>query len=224
MSPFVVPSSEGVIPFDSAVNRLEAQFGVENRATIVAVVNEKQREMLAFSEYRAMTPSIGTTATGQVQYPISDANVESYRLLRVGSVMYERVGTRTLWELQDTYSDVNLSGPGGVFAPAFGDDGTRFIELYPEPDAGLTIEVLDYAWVSDSAYGDGSYLAIPTDVFPKLLAGCRAYLYRELEERPDLAAPEEEDFQAGILEARARKNRRVGGGAARARVGVGGRW
>lgn len=222
--PTVVDSSEGVIPFDRAVDRLVAQFGSENQATVVAVVNEKQREMLAMSEFRASTPALGTTSVGVVQYTISDPNVESYRLLRVGTTMYRRVGTRSLWELQDAYSGVGLVGPGGVFAPNFGDAGQRLIELYPEPDAGLAIEVLDYAWVPDASYGDGSYLSVPTDVFSKLLSGCRAYLLREVDERPDLAPPEEEDFQVGVREMGARGRRRVGGGAVRAQVGVGGRW
>lgn len=223
MSPRVIDAGSGS-PFDSAVDRLEAQFGSENRSTIVAVVNEKQREMLAFSEFRGATPSLGTTSAGVVQYELSDGKVSSVRLLRVGTVMYRRVSTELLWSLQDTYSSASLSGPGGVFAPTYGDDGTPFVELYPEPDAGETIEVLDFAWVADGAYGDGSRLAIPDDLFGKLLSGCRAYLYREVDERPDLAPPEQEDFEAGKSELRARKFRRVGGGASRARIGVGGRY
>lgn len=224
MSPTVIDPSEGVIPFDRAVDRLAAQFGSENQATIVAVVNEKQREMLAMSEYRASTPSIGTTVAGQVQFPIADVNAESLRLVRVGTVMYQRVSTERLWNLQDAYSGTGLVGPGGVFAPSFGDDGTRYIEFYPEPTAGQSVEVLEYGWVADVAYASGAYLAISTDVFSKLLSGCRAYLYREVEERPDLAPPEEADFQAGIQELRSRKFRRAGGGVGRMSVGVGGRW
>jgi hypothetical protein len=140
---------DNVLLYDAAVDRLVAQFGSENQSTIEKVVNEKVRQMLADSEYRAATPSLGATVAGQAQYAITDPNVESYRLLRVGTVMYQRVGTRTLWELQDTYSDTTLRGPGGVFAPMFGDDATRYIELYPVPDAGQTIEVLDYAWVPE---------------------------------------------------------------------------
>lgn len=221
--PTVIDASEGTIPFDSAVARLEAQFGAENRSTITAVVNEKQREMLAMSDYRGATPSLGTTAAGTVQYSL-DSKAASYRLLRVGTVMYRRVNVELLWSLQDQYSDASLTGPGGVFALTYGDDGTPFVELYPEPDADQTIEVLDYAWVADLAYGSGAYLAIPDDAYSKLLSGCRAYLYREVDERPELAPPEEEDFQAGIREMRSRKMRRVGGGPSRARVGVGGRY
>lgn len=211
--------------YDQACDRLEAQFGTENSATVRAVVNEKQREMLALSEYRGATPTLGTTAEGVVQYALSDSKVASYRLLRVGTVLYTRVNTETLWQLQDAGSDVSLSGPGGVYALTFSNDGaTQYIELYPEPDAGQTIEVLDFGWVVDASYGSSTALAVPDDLHSKLLSGCRAYLYREVEERPELSGPEEEDFQAGIAELRARKNRKVGGGPAKMRVGVGGRY
>lgn len=224
MSPIVGDAAGGTSPFDAVVSRLELQFGTENRATIVAVVNEKQREMLAMAEYRGATPSLGTTSAGVVQYALDDSRVASYRLLRVGTVMYRRVNTETLWGLQDAYSGVDLSGPGGVFSLTYGDDATQYIELYPGPDAGQVIEVLDYAWVADAAYGDGSFLAVPDDMFGKLLSGCRAYLFREVDERPELAGPEEDDFQAGIRELSARKRRRVGGGPSRVRVGVGGAY
>lgn len=220
--PIVGDPSQGS-PFDSAVDRLEAQFGVENRSTIVAVVNEKQREMLAFSEFRGATPSLGTTAAGVVQYEL-DGKVSSVRLLRVGTTMYSRKSTEILWDLQDPLTNTSLVGSGGIFAPNYGDDGTFYVELFPEPDAGLAIEVLDYAWVADGAYGNGDRLAVPDDLFGKLLSGCRAYLYREVDERPDLAPPEQDDFDAGLRELRARKFRRVGGGASHARVGVGGRY
>jgi hypothetical protein len=211
--------------YDEICDRLSAQFGSENNATIRAVVNEKQREMLAMSEYRGATATLAaSTVAGVVQYALTDPNVESYRLLRVGTVMYRRVSTQTLWELQDAYSDVQLTGPGGVFAASYSDDGsTQYIELYPAPAAGQVIETLDYAWVADATYGAGTVLAIPLDLHSKLLSGCRSYLQREIEERPDLAPAEESDFQAGIAELRARKNRRVGGGASRVRVSVGGR-
>lgn len=209
--------------YDEICDRLTASFGSENNATIRAVVNEKQREMLAMSEYRGATPTLGTTAAGVVQFALSDGNVESYRLLRVGTVMYRRVSTETLWNLQDAYSDASLTGPGGVFALNYSDNGaTSYIELYPEPDAGQAIEVLDFAWVADATYGSATALSIPLDLHSKLLSGCRSYLYREVEERPDLAPPEEQDFQAGVAELSARKRRRVGGGASRARVSVGG--
>lgn len=224
MSPFVVSAGSGTVGFDAAVDRLTAQFGVSNRATCVAVVNEKQREMLAFSEYRGATPSLGATVAGQVQYALDDPKVASYRLLRVGTRMFQRVNTETLWNLQDPYSSVVLRGSGGVFTLTYGDDGAQFVELYPEPDAGQVVEVLDFAWVADAVYGDGTLLAIPDDLFSKLLSGCRAYLYREVDERQDLAQMEEEDFQAGVRELGARKRRKVGGGPSRMRVGVGGRY
>jgi hypothetical protein len=211
--------------YDEICDRLSAQFGSENNATIRAVVNEKQREMLAMSEYRGATPVLGTTAAGVVQFALSDGNVESYRLLRVGTAMYRRVNTATLWELQDPNSGTALTGPGGVFAQTYSDDGnTQYIELYPEPaTAGQAIEVLDYAWVADAVYGAGTALSVPLDLHSKLLSGCRSYLFREVDERQDLAPAEEQDFQAGIAELSARKRRRVGGGPARARVSVGGR-
>jgi hypothetical protein len=211
------------VTFDTAVDRLVLQFGSENQATIVAVVNEKQREMLAMAESHGSTPTLGTTSAGVVQYA-TDATVSSYRLLRVGTTLYTRVDTATLWALQDADSGTELSGPGGVFALTYDDSGVEKVELYPQPDAGLTIEVLAYGWIADAVYGATTALAIPLDLFSKLLSGCRAYLLREVEERSELAAAEEQDYQNGIAELRARRFRRVGGGATRARIGVGGRY
>ena len=193
--------------FDDMVERLKAQFDAPQE-TIVSVVNERYKCMVAEAKWRTAEPVLGFTESGEQAYDV-DANIVQVRALRIGTVIYDRASTSDFWEL-DAGERVQRSGHGS-FAEGFGTDGQQQILLSPTPTVdGDAIVVLGDLEPDDMVLGRGDQPIIPSDLHRYLLAGARADLYEETDERTDLAAVQEQKFELGIQRLRARRLSRVG--------------
>jgi hypothetical protein len=100
-----------------------------------------------------------------------------------------------------------------VFALDYQADGDPELRLDPAPDtSGLTILGLYAQLPAVIAYGSAAAVPLPADVQPNWLAGARADCY-DVEGRQDLAAKDEQRFEAGIQALQKRKNSRAHGSA-----------
>lgn len=192
---------------EQLVDRLVAQFGV-TQATVLAVVNERQRDMAIRSRWLLSKKSLGTTTADTATYALP-SGVSSVTDIVVGD--------------DDTYQGVGLSeiervSSGSYFAQSGSSTGGALLHLYPTPDeSGLDIMSTAILAPSDQTYASATALVVPQEVHRHLHAGCRAELYVEAEDRPDLAASQEQVYEQGIVKLRG-LGRRVKGGVSRVRV------
>lgn len=203
------------------VARIVAQFDVDE-ALAKAWVNERHRLMVAMSQWRTSTRSLGTTVAGTKDYalPADVVDIRRIRTLDGTTVVsqYDRASTDQMWDLDDATSGVTTWGSGGLFSEDSDSDGASFIRLYPTPDtAGYTIQAMQALQPADLT-ADGDTPLIPLDLHRHLLDGCRADGYAENDDRTDLADYYEQRFSEGVELLRRRKNTRVGSGPQRVRA------
>lgn len=181
------------------------------------ILNDRYRVLVARARWRLATIDLGATVTGQVAYALPDEVVDLEQL-SVGSIPYTRVGYRTLAEVRAGLRGViRLSGEG-LFAPAFGSDGTDQIELYPAPsEDGAEITGLA-ALEPATLVADGDTPAIPVDLHDRIVDGAVAVGLALMDERLPEADRFEGRFEDGVTQLARRKNSRVGGGVVRIQV------
>ena len=185
-------------------------------------LNRRQRTMVADSRCYRKTTSIGPTVANQVAYTVPVDVVEILELT-VDGIPY---GSATHLDLaQGPRGYVILDGDGGVSARTDSSAGVEQVALYPTPTtAGGVISMYAVYRAPDLVSGTDSTLVIPQEFCEALVAGAIATGLRRTENRPDLAAPFEEEFAAGVEKLRRRVNRKHRkSGPARVRVAWGNR-
>src|SRR4051794_21470664 len=87
--------------FDDVVNRLLAMFDTD-QATAVAIVNERQGQMIAEAEFRLAETNLGNTVAGQSDYnlPLTVEDL-TYVLLGADTVPYMRASTKQMLGLRN---------------------------------------------------------------------------------------------------------------------------
>lgn len=209
--------------FDEIVQRLQTVFDAP-QGQIESAVNEAHRVMVADSQYRGATTTVGTVTANIGTYDVDETTLVDMASVRIGTTRYRRVSRELLDTIKDAYSGVTVSGPGGVWAPLYTSTGDVQVELYPAPDASLAGQSIvgnTALEPTTMAYGAGAVPIPPPDFHYGLLRGARAILHEEVDQRDDLADRYSQIFQAEIARLGRRKNSRFGSGAGFARVSVG---
>ena len=196
--------------FDSAVDRLTAQFDVST-TDAAGFLNDRLATMLARSEYSMVKKSLGTTVADQSNYQLDPSLVDlsRVRIDNDGDVtLYDGASLERLWDVD---ADDGVSVDGHVFALDYQADGDPELRLYPAPDtAGLEITGLYAQLPTEITYGSAAVVPLPADVQPAWLAGGKADCY-DVEGRQDLAGKHESQFEAGVAALQKRKNSRADG-------------
>lgn len=205
--------------FDELVEALKDEGGHDVSTTMRgAWLNEVHKRAVAESQWQMESLSLGVTVVDGALVVIPDRVVDIVGLYLddgSGPAHYARVSTTDLWDLKGGRRSV--SGPGGVFGPAFGDVGERFVELWPAPKvAGVAIEAL--AAVVPATMVSGSSPVIPEDMHGDLKDGAIALGLLRVDERPDAAAVFDARLREMIVKLGRRKRSRVGSGTARMKV------
>lgn len=182
-------------------------------------LNEMYKTAVARSKWREETTSLGSTVVGQAQYDIPESVVDIVAItLDAGAGLsdWQRIGTTDLWDVKTGRQF--LRGTGGVFAPAFGPNGEKRVELYPVPTiAGTAITAL--VAVQAIAMVSGSDVPIlPEDMHGALMDGAIALGLRRMDERSDSASVPADVYGGMVLELSRRKNSRVGSRPSRMRL------
>lgn len=189
-----------------------AQSGTDaSRATLLSLLNERYQEQVSRSRWLLETVSLGNTVAGTADYSLPDTVIEVLSL-RVGSYRWGEVGPKDYWDLLSSGTG-NWTGRGS-YAPTYSSTGGTSISLWPAPTtSGVAITLL--ASVSPTDLTDSSGAAgtpvTPVDLHGSLLDGLISLVLLRIDERPDLAIPFEERFNAATERLRRRKNSRVGG-------------
>lgn len=210
--------------FDALVDRLKTVFDAP-QAQIESAVNEAHRMMVADSQYRGATTTIGSVSAGVGTYDVDETTLVDMASVRIGSTRYRRVSRELLDTIKDAYSDVTVSGPGGVWGPLYTATGDVQIELYPVPDASLAGQSIignTALEATTMTYGASAVPIPPPDFHYGLLRGARAILHEEVDGREDIADRYWQMFQAEVERLARRKNSRFGSGPGFARVSVAG--
>lgn len=195
----------------SIITAVISQGGTDaSRATVLSVLNEAYQTQLADSRsFRTFT--IYDTATAGVNYFDITEEIYEVHFLSVGdSRPYEPVGG-------DVYAAVlagNATATGGIYCDFPGPDGaTPRIYFYPVPETNGTSIKLSYSGVAP-ALTDSALVrpATPLDTHGSLIDGTLAIILARIDERPDLAAPFQQRFDAVTEKIRRRRNARAFGG------------
>jgi hypothetical protein len=196
-----------VSTLEMMVDRLVAQFDMP-QATILSILNERQRDMVIRSKWLLAKAEVATTVADTATYALP-STVSSVQDIVVGDdTTYQGVG---LTEIERVTS-------GTYFAMSGSSTGGALLQLYPTPDeTGLSIMSTAVLAPDNQTYATSTALIVPQEVHRHLHAGCRAELYVEAEDRPDLAASQEQVYEQGVLKLRGLA-RRVKAGVTRVRV------
>lgn len=200
--------------FDELIDRLAAQFDT-SQSTIVSIVNERQRVMVADSRWHTRPEQIGTTVADQAVYALpfaSPAELVHLSEVKVGSDVYGWASQTDIWR-------IDSSDTGLWFSVTQDSAGNAELQLNPTPSvSGTVISAIVAVLPGDSTYGSSASLVIPADMHSHLKAGAQADLYEEVDERYDLSQAREAVFQAGVQKLKVRRASLVGPRVTRVRV------
>lgn len=202
--------------FDGLVDVLVEQFDTDI-PTASRIANARIRRLVTRAKWRLSHSTLATTVVGQNDYALP-ATVADVDMVWVAGDAYHRASREEITALHN--DDAELSGASGAYALDEYDatPGVKYLVLWPTPDtAGEPIVVFGARFATSATYGAATALPIPEDVESYLLSGCRADCYRQIEDRADLAPPEEAEFEQGVSELR-RLRIELGGQAGRVRV------
>lgn len=196
--------------YDHLIDRLTAQFDAP-RATVEAITNSRHKALIAESRWRQSQQQVAVTVAGQQTYALPTRNVRLSDLKVDGSV-YEWAPEADVWR-------INSSDSGQWFSLFDDENGVTMLQITPAPsEAGKSITALVSLYPTDLSYGSGASLSVPDDFHQYLHAGAKADLYEEVDQRPDLAALQEQKFEQGVTRLRARRHSLVGPRVTRARL------
>lgn len=127
---------------DQIVAQVKTTAGVDaSDADISTILNHLIGEMAVESEWTKAQIELGPTVANQSLYTLPD-NVARVLRLRIDGFRFDPIGTGEEWDLESGRAQRSDTGIG-VFAEAYGTDGTKQIEFYPAPSAaGDPIEAL----------------------------------------------------------------------------------
>lgn len=192
------------------------------RAKALAWLNQRYGEMVAGAKWRKAEVQLFTTVANQGAYSVGDDVVDIDSILvsdptaSTGYAPYKRFGARDIFDIKAGTS--KLSGPGGIFAPQYTPAGVHQVQLYPVPTtSGLIVTGLVALLPADLTDGATAPI-IPADFHAALRDGAISTGLGLLDERLDLAAAKEQNFQAAKQDLRRRANSRIGSGPHRIQV------
>lgn len=206
--------------FDELVEKVLRQGGFDVTSSVAGGwVNEVHRKAVAESQWEMRSLSLGVTVVDQAEYDIPDRVVDIVGIFLLGDDGspgdWQRISTTEMWDVRA--GRLQVSGSGGVFAPAFGDNDEKRVELWPPPeDAGVEITAL--AAMVPAELTSGMSPVIPEDMHGDLLDGAIALGLLRMDERADSAAAFEARFERMVEKLRRRKNSRVGSRVSRMKV------
>lgn len=196
--------------FDQLADRLEEKFDV-SRTVVEAVVNDRQRRMITEARWRQSVRQIATTSAGIASYALPAGTIHLAEV-KVAGVPYDWAPEGDLWRLDPGDS-------GHWFSVTDDENAVSKLQIAPVPEtSGDAITAIVTLSTDDLSYGTAAPLLVPDDLVGFLHAGCRADLYVEADDRPDLAAQQEQFFIEGVRKLRSRRNSLVGPRLARARI------
>lgn len=191
-------------------------------ADALVLLDRRHKVMCARARYWRMTRPATVTTVIQANginastVPVPDDIVELFRLEVPGTpeALYQRTLQADLPAMLD--GSLNVGG-GGVFTetpPTTTVTGTTtLLALYPPVLNGTIVSTTCAVTppTLNTAETAGGFLRVPVMFYEPLLAGVySALLSRPNEARADLAAPQEQAFNAGCDELRDRADRRFG--------------
>jgi hypothetical protein len=202
-----------VITFDAMVDYIAGMVDA-TPAIIQQTVNDRHREMVVGALWREGEVSLGVTVVGQDAYPVP-STIQQVDLVRVGTQLFSPVNRETTLKLDDPTSGLRVVR-GGVFSESRDTAFQTFITLRPAPDtAGLSVVALLYTPPATMVYGAGASPEVPDDMCRRLRGGALGDLLRDVDQRPDLAAPYLAEFEQAVLELRRRRLQRLVGSSPR---------
>lgn len=180
------------------------------RVQVLALLNEQYSVQVVKSRWLLETITVGTTVSGTADYALGDGVVDILSL-RVGSGLYDAITTEQYWALQA--GTARLSRSAGAYALTYSSTGGTSVSLYPAPTtSGDAITVLAPATATALTDSGASTPVTPSDTHGSLIDGATALVLLRVDERPDLAGPFFQRFEAGTELLRRRKNSRSGSG------------
>lgn len=196
--------------YDALIDRLQRQFDTD-RSTVESVVNARHKQLASEARWRQAVQQLATTDAGVGTYSLPSGLVHLSDV-KVGGVVYEWAPEADVWR-------IDPSDRGRWFSLTDDASGTPTLQLNPAPDAdGQAITGQAVLLPVDLSYGAGAVFVVPEDFHPVIHAGAKADLYEEVDERPDLAALQEQKFNDGVAKLRARRHSLVGPRVTRARI------
>lgn len=208
---------------DEIVDAVLAQGGFPSsqRALAYGWLNEVHKRAVAESQWLMQQVTIGLTVAGSAVYgrpevmePLVDiVGIYLYDGTATGKPSnWQKVSTTDMWDIKAGRKSV--SGGGGVFAPYYGAEGDKRIELFPVP-ATSDMSIVALAAALPLTLVPGLTPAIPGDMHGDLLDGAIALGLLRMDERADSAANFNAKFESMVLKLTRRKNSRVGSRTAR---------
>lgn len=189
-------------------------------------LNERQRLMVARARNFRKTLSIpGGVVYGQSSYLLPPGILEILQIT-VGGIVYGNARHNDYAEGERGW--VWLGGEGGIAGRDDDSAGAQYVRLFPvpaqgstglQPEEGAAISLYVAAQAPTLTIDNEGTVVVPDEYLSGLISGAIATGLLRVENRPDLAKPHEELFDAACQELLRATNRRFRGtGPAQVRV------
>jgi hypothetical protein len=178
------------------------------------VVNRWARRLAVASLWVRDERELGPSVAGQDRYEIPGDIIEIHDLIFDGELA-ARKPVEDLFRLGAGSALLTNGPPWTVYADrSDATTGAKLLMLYPPPDDD-DLPITALCAVIPGELGPDDSPPFPDDQEETLLNGCKATLYRELDENPDEGATYEALFVQQAEDLRRRRNSMVGSGAFR---------